>query len=310
MYETLIVRNPFDLSKDTGMLASSWSTGSWSGGLYVDFNLKSGVKWHDGTSLTAEDVKWGLEFIRDCGPGVAWNYAMVTELENVTVTSPGSGGSVRVYFNTESYWAVHLAGFLEFPSRKIWMNASAHYGWGYDPTKPPGIGAGLRWPSDGQRMAVRNYKPYDHDIYDPASATPQADGIVDIAQDGTGPWKFVGYTGPIDDVETIDLEAFREHHMTQAEVTAYLNEAFNGVGNVNYPGSAHQSDYSTAGIGTDRVIDEPDLILLGKAYLSTPSDPSGIDWFDWNVDADLNGDNTVDDIDLAIAGFFYGDSAG
>jgi ABC-type transport system substrate-binding protein len=310
IYETMIVRNPFDLSQDRGMLASSWSTGSWSGGLYVDFNLKSGVKWHDGTLLTAEDVKWGLEFIRDCGSGVAWNYAAVTELENVTVTSPGAGGSVRCYLNTQSYWGVHLVGFLEFPSRKIWMNASAHFGWGYDPTKPPGIGAGLRWPSDSQRIAVRNYHPYDDDIYDPASATPNADGIIDLIQDGTGPWKFVGYTGPIDAVETIDLEAYREHHMTQDEVTGFLEEAFNGVGNVNYDGSVHETDYTTAGIGIDRVIDEPDIILLTKAYLTINTDPAGIDWGDWNADADFNDDDTVDDLDIAVASFFYGKSAG
>jgi hypothetical protein len=310
IYETLIVRNPFDLSKDTGMLASSWSTGSWAGGLYVDFNLKPDVQWHDGTLLTAEDVKWGLEFIKDCGPGVAWNYAMVTELENVTVTSSGPGGSVRCYFNTESYWAVHLAGYLEFPSRKIWMNASEYYGWGYNRTKPPGIGAGYRWPSDGQRMAVRNYHPYDDDIYDPASATPQSDGTLDIAQDGTGPWVFVGYTGPIDAVETIDLEAFRSHHMSPVAVTALLESAFNGVGNVNYDGSANAAAYTTAGIGIDRVIDEPDIILLTKAYLTTSGDTPGIDWSEWNVDADFNGDDTVDDLDIAVASFFYGKSAG
>jgi len=310
MYETLIVREPYDLSKDQPMLASSWSTGSWAGGLYIDFNLKSGVKWHDGTFLTAEDVKFGLEFIRDCGSGVSWNYPQVDQLENVTVTSSGSGGSVRVYLNTESYWAVHQVGYLEFPSRKVWMNASAAFGWDYDPTKPPGVGPGLRWPNDTARMSVRNYHPYDDDVYDPTSATPNADGTVDIAQDGTGPWKFVGYTGPIDAVETIDLEAFREHHMTQDQVTALLEQAFNGVGNVNYDGSAHETDYGTAGIGIDRVIDEPDIILLTKAYLTTNSDPAGIDWSEWNVDADFNGDNTVDDLDIAVASFFYGKSAG
>lgn len=205
-----------------------------------------------------------------------------------------------------------MAGYLEFPSRKIWMNASANFGWGYDPTKPPGVGAGYRWPSDAQRLAVRNYAPYDMDIYDPTSATPHADGIKDLTQDGTGPWKFAGYTGPIDAVETIDMTAFREHHMTQDQVTAFLEKAFNGVGNVNYDGSAHETDYTTAGIGIDRVIDEPDIILLTKAYLTMPPpvDPAGIDWNNWNVDADFNGDNTVDDLDIAVASFFYGKSAG
>jgi hypothetical protein len=312
MYETLLVRNPYDLSKDRGMLATSWSTGTWDGGtkIYVDFNLKNGVKWHDGTLLTAEDVKWGLEFIRNCGPGVAWNQMAVSDVDHIDVTASGPGGSVRVYFNTASYWAVHLAGFTEFPSRKIWMNASAHYGWGYDPTKPEGIGAGYCWPTDAQRMMVRNYHIYTDDIYDPTSATPNADGTVDLVQDGTGPWKFVGYTGPINDVEYIDMEAFRQHHLSQDEVSTYLNEAFHAVGNVNYPGSAHESDYNAALIGVDRVIDEPDLTLLQKAYLKTSLDTPGIGWGQWNVDADVNDDNICDDLDSAIANFFYGKSAG
>jgi hypothetical protein len=98
--------------------------------------------------------------------------------------------------------------------------------------------------------------------------------------------------------------------MTQSEVTAFLESAFNGVGNVNYDGSTHETDYDTAGIGIDRVIDEPDIILLTKAYLTSSGDTSGIDWNQWNVDADFNGDNTVDDLDIAVASFFYGKSAG
>jgi hypothetical protein len=160
-------------------------------------------------------------------------------------------------------------------------------------------------------MAVRNYHPYDDDIYDPASATPNADGIVDLVQDGTGPWKFVGYTGPIDAVETIDLEAFRNHHMTQSEVTGFLELAFHGIGNVNYDGSVHEPTYIADLIGIDRVINQKDILLLRKAYLTTPIDPVGIDWFEWNEDADfLVGDNEVDEQEILIASFFMGKSAG
>jgi hypothetical protein len=160
-------------------------------------------------------------------------------------------------------------------------------------------------------MAVRNYHPYDDDIYDPTSATPNADGTVDMAQDGTGPWKFVGYTGPIDAVETIDLEAFRNHHMTQAQVTGFLEGAFHGIGNVNYDGSTHEATYIADLIGIDRVVDEADILLLKKAYLTTPIDPVGIDWFDWNEDGDfLYDDDLVDHNEVTIASFFYGKSAG
>ena len=303
IYETLIVRNPYNLAEEEPMLATSWSTGTWDGDkVYVDFTLKNNVTWHDGTKLTAEDVAWGLEFIRDCGTGVAWNYMMMADVENVTVTTPGEGGSVRVYFTTGSAWALHLAGFLEFPNKRMWMNASAHFGWGYDPTKPPGVGPGKRWPSDAQRMMVRDYHPYRDDVYDPTSATPKADGTFDLAQDGTGPWVFVGVTGVW---ESIDLVAFRSHHLFQDDVEAYLAAAFNDRGNVNYLGSTYTYP------STDRRVDEFDMTKVEMAMFTDAAiDPPGSGWGQYNVDADFDDDNKVNIADYTNAGANYGTRGG
>lgn len=313
IYETLAVRNPHNLAKDRGMLAESWTTGTWdTDKIYVDFKLKDGVKWHDGTLLTAEDVEWGLEFIRDCGPGIAWNQMAVQDVEDIEVLTPGPGGEVRIKYSTGSFWAVHLAGFTEFPSRKIWMAANEAFGWGYDPTKPPGYGPGLRFPDHDHALMVREYKPWkmEHDVYDASiqGYNPDGDGILDLAQDGTGPWVWVG-SDPLMQ-EYYDLEAFRDHHISQEEASNYLAFAFHETGNVNYLGSAHEADYIAAGLGTDRVIDEADMILMEKSLFTTSADPAGTGWDEWNEDADVNGDASVDDLDYAIAGFNYGSSAG
>jgi hypothetical protein len=99
--------------------------------------------------------------------------------------------------------------------------------------------------------------------------------------------------------------------MTQAQVTGFLESAFNGIGNVNYDGGVHEPDYIATLIGIDRVINQKDILLLRKAYLTTPLDPVGIDWFDWNVDADFfGGDSEVDEQEILIASFFMGKSAG
>jgi len=303
MYEPLICRNPYNLAEKKGILATSWSTGTYAGGtkVYVDFTLKSGVKFHNGKTLTAEDVKWSREFMRDCGPGVAWNYPSLKNIENVTVLTPGEGGTVRFYMKTASAWALHDAAFTEILNPEIWQAADQALGWGYDEVTHTFVDV----------MKVRDYHPHVHDYYPGGTG----DGIKDLAQDGTGPWVFLsaGPSPPLS--QYIDLVAFRpgipetpwqtnQHHMTQSEVEQYLNTAFHKVGNVNYPGSAHETDYNNAGMGVDRSIDVvPDILLIERASGTTPADPAGIDWDEWNVDADITGDNKVTGADYGLANF-------
>jgi hypothetical protein len=267
------------------MLAESWTTETWdTDKIAVTYTLKPGIKWHDNTTLTPEDVKWGLEFIRDCGPGVAWNYMMVRDVDHVdTKAEDATLGDldVKVYYTTGSYWATHLAGFLEFPSRKIWTAADETIGWGYDPDTHTFV----------DRMKVREYRPREQDLYNAATQGAGSDGIVDLAQDGTGPWKFVGVTGIW---EFIDLEAFRQHHLSQAEVESYLSDAFWSVGDTN----------------RDRIVDISDMQVIARSLGTDDTWTHGTDWDQYNVDADLNSDGKVDATDLGMAGRSYGKSAG
>ena len=94
--------------------------------------------------------------------------------------------------------------------------------------------------------------------------------------------------------------------MSQHEVQDYLYEAFHGLGNVNYPGSVHETEYIGQGFGIDQVIDSSDLDLISRSIYTTPADPPGIDWGEWNVDCDFNNDNVIDDTDYVIAASNFG----
>src|SRR3984893_9516812 len=56
VYEPLVYVNPLQNGKATPMLASSYSWGAANKSL--TFTIRSGVKWSDGTALTAADVAY------------------------------------------------------------------------------------------------------------------------------------------------------------------------------------------------------------------------------------------------------------
>jgi len=286
IYSTLIKRNPYNLAEDYGDLASNWTTGTWdTDKIYADFTLRTNAKWHDGTPVTPEDVKWGLEFIRDCGPGVAWNYMMAKDIDHVNIKAdePALGDmDVKVYFKTGTYWAVHLAGFLEFPSRKIWMAASQAIGFGYNPVTH----------TFADRLKVREYHPWEQDVYNNATGGVGSDGIIDLKQDGTGPWIYVGADPLLH--EYIDLEANRNFHLSQTEVSSFLADAFHAVGDVN----------------KDGIINISDMTAVARSYGTNSTWTHGIDWDQYNPDADLNEDGKVDITDLGMAGRSYGKVGG
>jgi len=286
IYETLMVRNPYNLAEDRGMLAESWTPETWdTDKLAVTYTLRSGIKWHDGTTMTPGDVKWGIEFIRDCGTGVAWNYMMVKDVDHVdTKAEDATLGDldVKVYYTTGSYWAAHLAGFLEFPSKKIWEAADATVGFGYNATAHTFV----------DRMKVREYHPWEHDYYDAVGGGAGQDGVVDLVHDGTGPWIFVGADALLK--EYVDLEANRDHYLSQDDVNSYISDAFWSVGDTNRDGVVNISDMQT----------------IARSSGTNDTWTHGTGWDQYNPYADLNEDGKVNIFDLIMAGRSYGRSAG
>jgi peptide/nickel transport system substrate-binding protein len=86
MYEPLVYVNPLQNGKTTPMLASSWSWGA--GNKSLTFTMRSGVKWSDGTPLTAADVAYSFNLIKKY-PALdltgSWSV-----LSSVTATGPNT----------------------------------------------------------------------------------------------------------------------------------------------------------------------------------------------------------------------------
>jgi ABC-type transport system substrate-binding protein len=70
------------------------------------FNLIQNATWSDGTSLTAEDVAFSLNYLRDA-PG----NRMGPELAEVSAAYAPTTYTLVVEFNTESYWHLHRVAY-------------------------------------------------------------------------------------------------------------------------------------------------------------------------------------------------------
>ena len=70
------------------------------------FNLIQNATWTDGTSLTAEDVSFSLNYFRDA-PGNPYG----TDLSEMTAAYAPTTYTMVVEFRTESYWHLHTVGY-------------------------------------------------------------------------------------------------------------------------------------------------------------------------------------------------------
>ena len=51
---------------------------------YVIYKLRDNAKWHDGTKITAEDVKWSLETLKEYNPNYQYYYSNVSEVNIIS----------------------------------------------------------------------------------------------------------------------------------------------------------------------------------------------------------------------------------
>jgi peptide/nickel transport system substrate-binding protein len=78
-----------------GRLAESWA---FTEPTKLDFKLRSGIKWHDGSDFTADDVKWTIEYIKN--PDTASpNASIIDQIDTVEVIDP-----LTVRMNLKQSW--------------------------------------------------------------------------------------------------------------------------------------------------------------------------------------------------------------
>ena len=106
IYETLISVDPFTFG-DTAWLAESWDIYSKpEGGTVLTFTLRSGLKWQDGRPLTAEDVAFTMEYIRN--NNIPRFFDSVRDITSIEV----EGRIVRIRTGNTSYWHLRRIGGL------------------------------------------------------------------------------------------------------------------------------------------------------------------------------------------------------
>jgi len=123
-YDSLISGNPYDLTADMPQMAKDWTIGTWDtgGGVLgskITFDLRTDMKWHDGSAVTADDVKFTYDYIKSL-PGVAWNYASVANYNKSIIV----GNDIEVYFNFESALALRWAGGLPMVPKSVFYGMS------------------------------------------------------------------------------------------------------------------------------------------------------------------------------------------
>jgi peptide/nickel transport system substrate-binding protein len=83
LYDTLIRSTPDGTGLDPG-LATDWSVSD--DGMEVTLTLREGVKFADGSDMTAEDVKWTLDRARNPENGI-WNN-LIASIGEVVIADP------------------------------------------------------------------------------------------------------------------------------------------------------------------------------------------------------------------------------
>lgn len=223
VYDGLININPYN-HNDLPWLATDWTITQTTTGMEINFTLRDDVHWQDGKPLTAYDVEFSLEFIKE--HNVPRYYEAVDTLDDVVVTSPNT---LTIHSNQEGidlfYDYAALASMLP---EHIWNRA---------------------WPSDA---AVLNYNPTEpYNVaprYTPGPTPPPTNLF------GTGPWTFQFYDTTS---KECDFHANDNYFVSQAEVQTLLTNMFWEVGDYNKDGIIDVTDLVAVSEAYGLTIDDP-----------------------------------------------------
>jgi peptide/nickel transport system substrate-binding protein len=118
VYEPLVYVNPLQNGATTPMLATSWAWGP--GNMSLTFNIRQGVKFTDGTSLTAADVAYTFNLLKKY-PALDLT-GVWSVLSSVTQTGPYQ---VTMKFSTPAVpWFYYIADQTPIVPEHIWSTIS------------------------------------------------------------------------------------------------------------------------------------------------------------------------------------------
>lgn len=297
MYDSMIGRNPYDLSMEYGAAAESWEfNGAALPYAWARFTLRPGLVFHNGDPMTPEDVKFSIEFTKACGPGVAWGYSEVEPVIRVdTAIDDAALGprDVKVYFSDPSYWALHWAGFSTIMNKNVWMEANADLGWGYT--------RGMtNFNLFTNRALVRMYNPWEVDS--------DSDGTSDFIEDGSGPFVFGNWAprpGPISAATSISLTAFNNYAISANNIEAFKNWAFHMIGDTDEDGDVDSVD----GLAIQRALGTDSGMLPWGSGWDQYNPATDVNTGTWNMIAHnpaVVGDGDINYLDIGMWGLNYG----
>lgn len=288
IYDSMIGTNPFNAAPTEFWLASAYVGTTWDASVinplydtdatHQVWTIRSGVTWHDGSAFTRDDVKFTLDFMIACGPGIAWGFTSVDDVYDVTL-GPGAD-QLTVRMKHKSAWSFQWIGGSPIIKKGIWELIKD--------------GTGKTWTVPGFNfLAIRQY--------DPATDDANANTIVDLKEDGTGPWKYNTYVFG----EYVTLDAYTGFYFTQTYIEDRLKDMFHfGAGDANEDGVVNIVDigWFTYAFGTSGNPAAPPL---------TPPIPYNV----YNSACDITGpagipDGLVNILDLNVAGRNYGSVMG
>jgi peptide/nickel transport system substrate-binding protein len=130
VYDTLLSTNPYTF-EDLPWLAESWDITQEQGRTVLNFTLRPGLKWQDGRLLTAEDVTFSLQYIKE--HNVPRFYDNVKDVESMEFDVERR--TVRVVMANTSYWHLHNIGGMLILPKHILETVSDWRAW--QPTNRP-----------------------------------------------------------------------------------------------------------------------------------------------------------------------------
>jgi ABC-type transport system substrate-binding protein len=111
------------LSYDDDLLIIPWLAEDYwvsADGLTINFTIREGAVWHDGENVTADDVAFTFEYIRDAPSTVNW-WSMLQNLTSATVY----GNNVSCVFDQLYSFALHTLGEIYILPEHIWSDYEA-----------------------------------------------------------------------------------------------------------------------------------------------------------------------------------------